>query len=76
VSEARNKCVFCPRCDYAISREQMMDAPDCPCPRCRGATTSMFYSVGSLTHIERCGAWIRGEIKGCPPLVTKEEGDA
>lgn len=65
-------CVYCPSCDYKISREQMLDTADCPCPRCGGARTSAFYSIGSLTHIERRKAWIRGYTKGCPPPLPRD----
>lgn len=61
--------VFCSNCDYAISRQQMLDLASRLCPRCNRAAISEFYSIGSFTHIERRKAWIRGEIKGCPPSL-------
>lgn len=68
----------CPNCDYAVeSRLIELAYFNAPCPRCKAANLNDFYSLNSMTHINRREAWERGEIEGRPPKLcnTDEAGE-
>jgi predicted metal-binding protein len=71
--EILENCVFCPGCDYAISRaeyDQMRNVIAFhTCPRCKEHRISNFYSYGSTKHKERREAFLRGEIVGNPVFI-------
>jgi len=81
------KCVFCPCCNYAISKEEKrLLKSDINCPNCRAYKVSKFYEYGSKQHIQnlmryalREGSSVRDNTRALPgfkfiipPNFTKE----
>ena len=59
--------LFCPFCDYAVSRRQVERSEiDQPCPQCHDSSISCFYSYGSMKHARRCDDFNAGRVTGCP----------
>ena len=53
-----SKCVFCPCCNYAVSKEEKnLLKEDVNCPNCGAYKVSKFYEYGSQTHIRNLMRW-------------------
>jgi len=52
------KCVFCPCCNYVVSKqEKNLLKEDVNCPNCGAYKVSKFYEYGSQTHIRNLMRW-------------------